>query len=250
MLKAVLFDFFDTLALIRQGEVFYEPALKKLHASLAKNSIRVPFDSFTRTYFKVRDRLYAETSGNLREPHFSLRVSLALKKFGYEYDTFDPIIATATSAFADVFMNYVELDVEAVPLLARLQPIYKLGVISNFALPECLRTLVQSFGLNRFFDVVIISADYDRRKPDPLIFRKALESLNVEAADAVFVGDTPKTDVKGARNVGMKSILMEKKHFAVDGEALLYVQSEDDANTKPDYAVDHLLSVADVLGKC
>jgi len=250
LVQAVLFDFFDTLATIRKGEVFYKPALQDLHKSLAKNGVNVPFDDFTSMYFKVRDRLYAEAWKNLSEPHFNLRVSLTLKEFGYAYDASSPVVRGATAAFEDVFMSYVELDVEAIPLLTKLQRSYKLGIISNFALPECLRTLIRDFGLDAFFDVVVISADIDKRKPDPMIFMKALESLNIDALEAVFVGDTPKTDVKGARNVGMMSILLERKHQVTDGEALLYVQREDDHNTEPDYAVDHLLSVVDVLDGC
>jgi len=250
VLQAVLFDFFDTLATIRKGEVFYKPALENLHKSLVQNGINVPFDDFIRVYFSVRDQLYAEAWKNLSEPHFNLRVSLALKEFGYNHDPESSIIREATSAFADIFMQYVELDQEAIPVLTKLQSEYKLGVVSNFALPECLRKLVHDFGLDPFFDVIVISADIDKRKPDPAVFMKALKALKVEASEAVFVGDTPKTDIKGARNVGMTSILLERNHRAVDGEALLYVQGEDDTNTKPDFSVQKLLSVADVLSQC
>jgi HAD superfamily hydrolase (TIGR01549 family) len=249
VLQAVLFDFFDTLAIIRKGEVFYKPALENLHKSLAQNSVNVPLEDFTRIYFKVRDRLYAQARGNLSEPHFNLRVSQALKEFGHYYDASSRIIREATAAFADVFMRYVDLDSEAIPLLTNLRSRYKLGIVSNFALPECLRTLIHDFGLNTFFDVVVISADIDKRKPDPVIFMNALQSLNIGASEAVFVGDTPKTDVKGARNVGMTSILLDRKHATSDGEALLYVQDEDDTNTEPDYIVEHLFSVVDVLAE-
>ena len=250
MLRAVLFDFFDTLATIRKGEVFYKPALRKLHESLAASGITVPFEEFARAYFDARDQLYSEAWKKLSEPHFNLRVSLALKQFGHDFNPDSNEIREATSAFADVFMGYVELDLQAIPLLTRLKPEYKLGIVSNFALPECLRKLTKQFGLDDFLDVLVISADIDKRKPDPVIFEKALCALDVEASDVVFVGDTPKTDVKGARSVGMKTILLNRTHVVVDGEALLYVQGEDDSNTKPDYAVDHLLSVADILADC
>jgi HAD superfamily hydrolase (TIGR01549 family) len=250
LLRAVLFDFFDTLATIRKGEVFYEPALRNLHESLTQNSINVRFDDFRRAYFRARDQLYADAWKNLSEPHFNVRVSLALKEFGCDCDASSSIISEAMAAFADVFMRYVELDAEAIPLLKELKSRYKLGVVSNFAMPECLRILIQKFELDAFFDVVVISADLGKRKPDPAIFVKALESLNVRAGESVFVGDTPKTDIKGARNIGMTSILLERERLVNDAEALLYVQGEDDTNTAPDYAVDHLLSVVDVLARC
>ncbi|MGB9756550.1 MAG: hypothetical protein ACPLVJ_02080, partial [Candidatus Bathyarchaeales archaeon] len=60
--KAVLFDLFDTLLLIRDGEAFYTPSLKKLHEFLVNNGVNVNFEDFKRVYFEVRDSLYAEAS--------------------------------------------------------------------------------------------------------------------------------------------------------------------------------------------
>src|SRR5207245_5943751 len=44
------------------------------------------------------------------------------------------------------------------------------------------------------------------RKPDPRIFRHALDGLGVESGDATFVGDSPSRDMAGARGVGMAHI--------------------------------------------
>ena len=55
--KAVLFDLFDTLVLIESGDSFYMPALQKLHKSLVKKGVKVPFEEFSRVYFEVRDQV-------------------------------------------------------------------------------------------------------------------------------------------------------------------------------------------------
>jgi len=41
------------------------------------------------------------------------------------------------------------------------------------------------------------------RKPNPLIFRRMLEMLKLDAHEILFVGDTPREDVIGARNAGI-----------------------------------------------
>ena len=209
--KAVLFDLFDTLLMIGNDEAYYEPSLRKMHEFLTKKGIKASFEDFSRVYFEVRDRLYSETRRTLDEPHFNVRVMQTLQELGYDLDVSDPVVVGATMAFAEEFMRYVSLDSDAVGVLRALKRKYKLGLISNFGIPECGRRLLDSFGLNEFFDLIIISAEVNQRKPNPTIFKKALHDLKVDASEAVFVGDMPELDVKGPRSVGIKAILIERK---------------------------------------
>jgi FMN phosphatase YigB (HAD superfamily) len=48
-------------------------------------------------------------------------------------------------------------------------------------------------------------------KPDPRIFRAALDRLGVHAHDAVIVGDKIRTDILGGAILGMRSILVEER---------------------------------------
>jgi putative hydrolase of the HAD superfamily len=209
--EAVLFDLFDTLLLLESDEVYYGPSLRKLHESLTKNGIDVPFEDFRRVYFEVRDKFYSESRESLEEPHFNVRVSQTLQRFGYDLSVSNPIVVEATMAFADEFMRYVSLDNDAIKVLQRLHGRYKLGLVSNFGIPECGRKLLDIFGLNRFFDVVVISGEVNLRKPSPKIFGKALHALNVDASRTVFVGDMLDLDIIGPKSVGMKTVLIERK---------------------------------------
>ncbi len=56
---------------------------------------------------------------------------------------------------------------------------------------------------------VLDSAIVSISKPDPAIFQLALEAVGVDAAHAVFVGDTPNVDVKGAHAAGVAPILVD-----------------------------------------
>ncbi len=51
----------------------------------------------------------------------------------------------------------------------------------------------------------------NKRKPHPEIFQKALEKLGVAAEETVFVGDTVDADVKGAKDLGMKTVFIERR---------------------------------------
>jgi FMN phosphatase YigB (HAD superfamily) len=133
--EAVLFDLFDTLILLENGEAYYRPSLKKLHEFLVKNGISVSLEDFERVYFEVRGKFYSE-SRNLEEPHFNVRVSETLERLSYKLDASDPIVKGATTAFAEEFVHYAKLDAEAPNVLRKLHEKYKLALVSNFAIPE------------------------------------------------------------------------------------------------------------------
>jgi len=249
--KAVLFDLFDTLLLIDGGEAFYTPSLRRLHQFLAKNGISVSFEDFNRVYFEVRDSLYAGVEKSLEEPHFNVRVSRTLRRLGYNFDVSDAIVKGATDVFAEEFMRYVRLDEDAINILQKLYGKYKLGIISNFAIPECIWKLLEKFGLKRFFDGVLISGSINRRKPSPEIFKRALKDLRINASDAVFVGDSPSMDVKGAKNFGIKAILIERKTFAKDVPKSFYRKpQEENLQVAPDKVIRNLKELLFVLEDC
>jgi putative hydrolase of the HAD superfamily len=248
--KAVLFDLFDTLLLIRNGEAFYTPSLKKLHEFLVNNGVNVDFEDFKRVYFEVRDKLYAEASKNFEEPHFNVRVFLTLQKLGYKFQVSDPIVIGATMAFADEFMRFVCLDEDAPYVLQKLHGKYKLGIVSNFAIPECVWNLLEKFDLKKFFDIVLISGAINKRKPCPKIFTKALEALNVSASETVFVGDTPNMDVAGPKVLGIKAILVQRKCSAIDTSQSLVWKPKEEPHVKPDEIIRSLGELLSVLEDC
>lgn len=90
------------------------------------------------------------------------------------------------------------------PLLARLHRRYRLGIVSNFY--GNLATVCHNAGIRPFFTVIVDSTRVGCAKPDPRIFRSALDALGMEPADAVFVGDSLPRDMAGARAIGMRHI--------------------------------------------
>lgn len=236
--EAVLFDLFDTLLLLEKDEDYYEHSLRRLHDFLIKNDISISFEDFKRVYFEVRDKLYAKVKESLEEPHFNVRVWRVLQQFGYSFDISNLIVVKGTNVFADEFMRYVRLDDDALDVLRKLFGKYKLGLVSNFAIPECVWRLLDKFGLREFFDVVLVSAEVNKRKPSPKIFERALKILGVDASRVVFVGDTPELDVKGAKNAGVKAVLIERRPV------------EEIVNVRPDRVIRSLRDLLVVLKDC
>ena len=67
---------------------------------------------------------------------------------------------------------------------------------------------LEAAGLRPYFQVVVDSALAGVEKPDPAIFRAALEVLGIPAAEALYVGDLYDVDVVGARAAGMPAVLL------------------------------------------
>lgn len=210
-IKAVLFDMFDTLMLIEKEHAFYNPAVKNMHQYLVKNGIPVTFPTFRDAYIKARDLLYEAADSNMEEPHFDLRVRNALQNLGYIKEAQTSIVQGATKAFSQQFMNYVRIDDNTTQMLKELYGKYRLGIVSNFAIPECVEDLLEREQLGQFFEVIIVSGAVNKRKPDPEIFNLALQKMQLDPVEVAFVGDTVDADVKGAKDAGMKSVYIDRR---------------------------------------
>ncbi|NQU76758.1 MAG: HAD family hydrolase [Planctomycetes bacterium] len=86
----------------------------------------------------------------------------------------------------------------------------KLGVVSNTFIPGAvLDRHLDSIGLLRLFVSRTYSCDIRYRKPHPNIFRHALNKTGLLAEHTIFVGDSPKADIYGAKQVGMIAVLKD-----------------------------------------
>jgi putative hydrolase of the HAD superfamily len=92
------------------------------------------------------------------------------------------------------------------PVLGALSERYRLGIVSNFY--GNLEAVCRGAGLDSHFAVVVDSHCVGVEKPDPAIFRVALESLGASPETTLFVGDSLRRDREGARRMGMRFIWM------------------------------------------
>lgn len=210
--KAVLFDMFDTLMMIEKDHEFYAPSIRRMYNYLCGRGVDVPFERFEQTYIAERNKLFAAADPHFKEPHFNVRVAATLRALGYDYDVSNPVVAAATCEFCEEFCKYVRIDADAEDTLKALKAKYRLGMISNFAIPECVFKLLKAGGIDQFFDVIVVSGAVNRRKPHEEIFKSTLKLMDLKADEAVFVGDTIDADIEGAKAVGMSAIYIERRN--------------------------------------
>jgi putative hydrolase of the HAD superfamily len=237
-IKALLFDFGDTL--ISTSKFDYDICLRKVYESLIKDNITIPYEEYKNVYFNVRNKLYKEAEESLREAKFNQRITETLKHFGYSFKQEDAVIVRSANAFADAFVPMMQMEPYVPKLLKQLKTEgkYKIGVISNFAHPPALKKTLERFEIAKYFDALTISGEVGWRKPNPRIFKKALRSLNVKSSETVFIGDSPHHDVEGAKNIGMRTILVKKASI-----------SEDEEFGNPDICISELTELPKILAE-
>jgi HAD superfamily hydrolase (TIGR01509 family) len=85
---------------------------------------------------------------------------------------------------------------------------YKLGVISDC--PPSLELTLQNCGIHDYFNSFTASSLVGVGKPSPIIFNAALRSLNVTAAESIYV-DNCKEEADGARSLGFTSFHIDRR---------------------------------------
>ena len=126
---------------------------------------------------------------------------------------------------------------DAVPVLSRLAGRYNIGVIANQ--PPGSDERLKRHGLSPFVSLCLPSAEVGIAKPDPAIFRLALERAQCEPGVAVMIGDRIDNDIRPARQLGWGTIRVR--------QGLAASQVPRDALDEADLTVSTLSEISDIL---
>jgi len=141
------------------------------------------------------------TLGEITEKAHWLNVMKILKQPAAEYER-----------IRDEFFAGDIIDRGILDFLRSLKPKYKVGLISNAW--SGLRPYVVREKFDGVFQHMIISAEVGVVKPDPKIYQLALEQLQVEAEEAVFVDDVLE-NIEACQKVGMQGIQFKDPESAI-----------------------------------
>jgi len=87
----------------------------------------------------------------------------------------------------------------------------RLGIVTNGSVMG-QSAKIEHLGIGKYFSSVVISEAADCKKPDPRIFRRALDEIGCDAAVTWFVGDHPVNDVLGSAEAGLVPVWLEGIH--------------------------------------
>jgi putative hydrolase of the HAD superfamily len=109
------------------------------------------------------------------------------------------------------------LDPAAAATLEDLGRDHRLALVTNGA-PDVQREKLERSGLGVHFAAVIVSGEVGVGKPDPRVFRAALDGVGVASSDAVMVGDSLSRDIAGAARTGLRAVWLDREGQARDGD--------------------------------
>ncbi len=219
MLRAVLFDWGDTLM-----RFAFDDALIGAGHRAGLAAIRVEHRPELTAHFRERYLPFFFVPGTLEEIEYPGIVRECLRDFGIEVS--DAELDAFLEAEHAAWEPARELGPASHALLESLRERgLKLGLVSNAIDPGRLlhRDLAQ-MGIAQRIDFAVFSSEVGMRKPHALIFEQALAALEVEPADALFVGDRLYEDVRGAAEVGMRTV-----------QALWFREDEHPDGGEPDF---------------
>lgn len=173
-------------------------------------------------------------SNNIDRQEFYDRVEKCAKTDSYA------VRAAALYYGAEIPRWYGELEKlypDTKMILEILSQNYKLGVIANQVAGT--KDRLDNWGIGKYFDVVVASAEADCSKPDLKIFNLALEQAECKPNEAVMIGDRLDNDVVPAKQLGMKTVWV-RQGFAK-------YQSISNETEKPDFIIDSIGDILDIL---
>lgn len=203
MIRAVIFDFVNTLAPL--GEKEFLRILQGVYEVVHPAAPHVPFDAFVQQYVRIRDEQYARNLPHLRENSFYERMATLWQRLTHA--PANPAqVYTMMREYAVAFGCTVAPASYLPSLCRQLSERYLLAVLSNYPYTPCVHRALHQHGLSRYLSSIVVSADVGIVKPHPALFRLSLYQLGVSAEEAVYVGDDWCADVIGAARAGMRCI--------------------------------------------
>ena len=192
MVKTILFDFWGTL--VENG--VYPSPLKQAKFILW---IEGPYSYFVQMFEK---QFMTKKYDDLTQAFKEVCDQLGLK---YNDEQIEKLVGmwNKNRLLAKIFPETEEV------LKSLKSKGYKLVLISNTD-SSSIDGLIDKYNLRQYFDAVVLSYEYGLLKNDPGMFDLALDKVGGSKEDALMVGDSFESDVKGAQKAGVKALLLDR----------------------------------------
>jgi len=219
-MKAVIFDLGHTLIdYCNDWRVPERRAILEFHRAVSNGVEKPPREEeFTRVLMEGLEQARRRRRREMIEIPLVSFLEDRLRVL--DVDSKEDLIEEGLGIFYQALLEHRTLIPGAVEILRNLEESgYLIGLISDVAwgLPSRFPLMdLGHYGLDAFFDDMVFSTDVGLRKPNPMIFRIALENLGARNEESVYVGNNLQTDIAGALGAGMKAVLKNSDYFFPD----------------------------------
>ncbi len=221
-IKAILFDLGNTLY---DKNLFVKQAFADVVKYLAKNH-RLNY----RDTYNLLNRIW-----KIKTSHYEFIFDDLLRILGI----YSAELLTKTQEAYHGFKPAIKPYPGVRPMLNALGRKYRLGLVTD-GHPAMQRNKISALGLNKSFDTIIYTADYSPqyKKPNPFVYRLAMEKLDAIPQETIYVGDNPYDDFKGARELGVFTVRVLQGEFKA---------VRLDADYEADVSINNIKGLARIL---
>jgi putative hydrolase of the HAD superfamily len=209
-LRAVVFDLDNTLLQSRIGaRRGLLVAAKLVSAELKKNGYSYGYLNL----FKRLQHIDREMLGRKFLYNRDVWWKTLLHELGIE--THFPWIHRVTLRYWVAYAANSPPFRDAEPTVRRVKRMgLKIGMVSDFdGTPGMKRKRIRGVRFHNLFEAVVVSGeDTPRVKPGHESFRLVAKKLGVEPESCIYVADNPRTDITGAKAVGMKTVIVKRRN--------------------------------------
>ena len=172
MKKIILFDFFGVIS-SEIAPIWFRRHFTDADADRVKMEIVTPADI-----------------GDITEKELFLNIS--------------SLLGVSPQVVREEWMALVKIDTELVEYIRELRKTHRVYLLSN-AIAPFIREILEKYSLYSLFDEVFLSSEIHLIKPNEDYFNYCLEKIGADAENCIFTDDN-KTNIKGARAVGISAI--------------------------------------------
>jgi putative hydrolase of the HAD superfamily len=217
MLKAITFDYWNTLY---KAAAYAHPLRRRFLSELfAKHQIDVSLEQVDAAEDVARRVWNKAWREEYRTPSAAEWVRVMLNELLIELPSadFDALALCYDRSLLDANPGPTLID-GAAETIRRLAQQYRLGVISDSGLStgKTLREFLIRDQLIDCFTQLSFSDEVGVSKPHPRIFHLTLDCLGAQPHEAVHIGDLTRSDIAGAKGVGMQAVRLTANYDDVD----------------------------------
>jgi putative hydrolase of the HAD superfamily len=155
-------------------------------------------------FYAVQARYMAEAARNYSQGHALGR--LLRQKAPEDAEAIEQRVDISINKGYAAYFTHIRPFKGIPELLADLKDRgYRLGLLSDWQPPEKLRLM----GLDRYFDAVLCTEEIGFLKPHPRPFHTLCEALGSRPEETVYIGNSRKKDLVGAKNAGLRAFLIQ-----------------------------------------
>jgi putative hydrolase of the HAD superfamily len=180
------------------------------------------FEDFHREYFTINERLWEQIRDGEIDKDYLRKHRFYDSFLFFGIDDFE-LAQTFEHHFLDEILNYNDLVEGAFELLEYLsEKGYHLHILSN-GFEEVTYRKCELSGIKNYFKTITSADEIDVRKPQPEIYRYALEKANAKNEESIMIGDDWIADVEGGKSFGLKVVFFDRFQDNFEAEEVIVI---------------------------